>query len=138
MKVPWLAELLTDQLASNCLAIVNYERPASLTWKNQLRDRSHDPRIDQSRHHDQHEREENSGTKLFPYHDIFLLLDRVNQDENDIDELDADEGDNEPADAVDDEIAAEDYSRRRRTVFHSSQRERNQSDDNERVEDHAG
>src|ERR1700680_1895263 len=57
--------------------------------------------------------------------------------ENDIDELEADEGDDDAADAVDDQISAQYDPRWCRPILHTAQRERNQSDDDQRVEDHA-
>src|SRR3982074_3537924 len=95
--------------------------------EHQSRDRSYDAGIHETGNDDEDKREENGRTKLFRYH--VVSLDRANENEDDVDELDADEGHNEPTDAVDDEIPAQNYSRWSRTVFHSSQRQRNQRDD---------
>ena len=52
-----------------------------------------------------------------------------------VDELDADERSDDPADAVDCEIAAQDFAGGRGPIFHALERERDQRRDDQRVED---
>ena len=54
--------------------------------------------------------------------------------DDEIDELDADKRHDDAADAVDEEIALENCERAHRFVGHAAQRQRNQRDDDERVE----
>jgi hypothetical protein len=55
--------------------------------------------------------------------------------DDDINGLDADEGDNHAAEAVDQQVALEHGERADRLVGHAFERQRNQRDDDERVED---
>ncbi len=52
-----------------------------------------------------------------------------------VDGLDAKEGDEDASDAVDEQISLEDFRCTQRAEFYSTQGERNQQDDNNRVKD---
>src|SRR6202167_4379777 len=54
--------------------------------------------------------------------------------DHDVDSLDADEWNNHAAEAVNEKIAGQNCGRTDRTVRHAAQRQRNQRDDDQRVE----
>ena len=64
------------------------------------------------------------------------FLDSVDEGENDVDDLDSDERNDETAESVNEQVAAENVHRRRGAELHAAQRERDQEDDDDRVEDH--
>src|SRR5437867_12826213 len=55
---------------------------------------------------------------------------------DDVDRLDADEGDDDAADAVDEEVAPEQRVRAQRPTCDAAERQRDQRDDDHGVEDH--
>src|SRR5437588_10705686 len=59
----------------------------------------------------------------------------VDAGDDDVDGLDADEGDDHPSDAVDEQVAAEQSRGADGPVLDSLQRQRDQGDDDQRVED---
>ena len=61
-------------------------------------------------------------------------LDQVERDEREIDQLDPDERRDQAANAVNQHVPLKNLRRADRAVFHAAQRERNQRDDDERVE----
>src|SRR5450432_4657330 len=64
-------------------------------------------------------------------------LDEVQGNEEEIDDLDAHERHDETAESVDQQVPAENHGRRRGAILDAAQRERNERDDDERVENHA-
>src|SRR5215470_17836524 len=59
----------------------------------------------------------------------------VQRRDEDVDRLDPDEGDDDAADTVDQEISPQDRRRADGTELHAAERERDQGDDDQRVED---
>ena len=51
-----------------------------------------------------------------------------------VDRLDANERNDDAADAVDEQVALQDFGRAERAEFHAAQRQRNERDDDERIE----
>src|ERR1700678_2959995 len=62
----------------------------------------------------------------------------VKGDEDEIDELDEDEGDDDPAHSVDEHVAAQDGGRSGRSESHAAQGQRYQRHDHEGIEDDGG
>src|SRR5688572_25778501 len=74
----------------------------------------------------------------FPFAEVMrALLSGHPQDvvRQEIDQLDAGEGRDEPSEAVDEQIPAQDHDGGRGPELHTPQRQRDQRDDDERVED---
>src|SRR5262245_49729559 len=67
-----------------------------------------------------------------------LPLDEAEGREQHVDELDADERSNEPSDAVDEQVVAQEFAGAFGAVFHTADGERNQQDDDDGVEDGCG
>src|ERR1700736_6770176 len=65
----------------------------------------------------------------------FIKLNEVESGNDEIDELDSDERHDDPAKAVDEQVALENRERAHRFVGHAAQGQRNQRDDDERVKD---
>src|SRR5262249_51177847 len=66
----------------------------------------------------------------------FINLNEVKRRNDEIDQLDADERNDDTAQTVDQQIALQRGQCADRRVLHAAQRQRNQRDDDERVEDH--
>lgn len=62
-------------------------------------------------------------------------LSEVEADQDQVDQLDADEGHDQSADAVDQQVAAQDGGRTERPVGYALQGQRNQRNDDESVKD---
>ncbi len=65
---------------------------------------------------------------------IAMLLGETQRFDDDVDRLDADERNDDAADAIDQQVAGQNRGRAERTIRHAAQRERNQRDDDQRVE----
>ncbi len=66
---------------------------------------------------------------------VFMRLSEVESGDDDIDGLDANERNDDSADAIDEQVALQDFGRAERTEFHPLKRQRNKEDDDNRVED---
>src|SRR5690349_7767367 len=69
---------------------------------------------------------------------IFVSSDEAETGEDHVDDLDPDEGRDDAAEPVDEEVVAQQGRRADGTLADAPQRERDQRDDDERVEDHRG
>ena len=66
--------------------------------------------------------------------EFFHLLGQVKCGDDQVDQLDSDKRNDETAEAVDEQVALQDGERAHRFVSDAAQRQRNQRDDDERVE----
>src|SRR5271154_1997954 len=64
-----------------------------------------------------------------------LTSGEMQRGDHDVDGLDADERNNHAAETVDEKIAGQNRGRADRTILHTAQRERNQRDDDQRIEE---
>ena len=134
---PWkylsLVNSLADQLGADDLAVALDQAPLRLAGKDHLGNAGHRQRIDQSG--DEREREENDdGRTDFAQHDSFSSGEMQGGD-GEVDRLDADERDDHAAAAIDPEIAPQQRAGADRAIAHAFQRQRNERDDDQRVED---
>ena len=67
-----------------------------------------------------------------------VSLRQPNGGDEHVNELDADEWDDDAAESIDEEVALQQGSRGHRPVLHAAQSERDQRDDDQRVEDDRG
>src|ERR1700693_666861 len=67
-------------------------------------------------------------------HDCFHSLGQMQRNQREVDDFDADKRRNESANSVDEEIANQNLRCANGAIFNSGKRERNQHDDDERVE----
>ena len=66
---------------------------------------------------------------------IFITLSEMNGGDNHVDQFDSDERNDNSAKTVDEQIALKNLGRAERAELYTPERERNQRDDDERVED---
>src|SRR4029077_13007221 len=133
VKVLVAREQLADQLGADDLAVALDQAPLRLAGKDHLGNAGHRQRIDQSG--DEREGEENDyGGTDFAQHDVFSSGEMQGGD-REVDRLDADERDDHAAAAVDPQVAPQQWAGPDRAIAHAFERQRNERDDDQRVED---
>ena len=100
--------------------------------KERLRDSEDDKRIKSAANDGQDQGSEDCAANF--REECFHKLDEMERGDDEIDELDADERNDDAAEAIDEQIALENREGAHRLVGDAAQRQRNQRDDDERVE----
>ncbi len=100
--------------------------------KERLRNSEDDERIKSAADDRQNERRQDCAANFRK--EFFHKLGEVESSDDEIDELDADKRNDDAAEAVDEQVALQNRERAHRFVGNAAQRQRNQRDDDERVE----
>ncbi len=88
-------------------------------------------RIGEAGEDGEEDRQDDGGAKM----DWSMVSHQIEGGDDEVDQLDADERHDEPAEAVDEEVAAKQRGRADRAIGDAAQRQRDQRDDDQRVED---
>ena len=136
MEVSWRTEGLSDNSRSYNFSVRLNQLSISLVGEKNLRKAGNDQRIDNPEKHGSRYCHQYGNNQISPHHNS--PLGQPNPSDQHINQLDTQERDNDSAHTIDPEIAAEKRCCAHRAVFHAAQRQRNQGNNNYRVEDHRG
>jgi hypothetical protein len=126
---------MPDEARAHGLAVSNDQAPVRLAGKSRLGDARDEQRVGDPREERERERMPPARREVDRAWADLFRLGEMEDDEEHVDDLDADEGRDDAAEAVDDEVVAEQARGADRPVLDAAEGERNQGDDDERVED---
>src|SRR5262249_8926132 len=135
-EVFWITKVLADQFRAEDLPVLHDQTAVGLPGKRDLRNAGDHQWVN----HAYQDREDHGGDnrygKLLDEHKRSLFLDQVQHGQNHVDDLDPDERHDQPAHAVYEQVITQQRGRAYWAVAHAAQRQRDQEDDDQRVEDH--
>ncbi|MNX89401.1 hypothetical protein D3C86_1214150 [compost metagenome] len=126
-------EGLPDQLRTHHGTTFFYQAAICLKGEDRLRETCHAQGIGKAGDGGGGEDEHQCGTKLFKH--CLYSSGETERRNSEVNGLDADEGNDDAAEAIDDQIARQQRAGANRTIFNALQRQGDQRDDDERVED---
>ena len=113
--------------AAHGSVLIDDQTAVGFVAKERLRDSEDDERIKSAADDGQNQGGEDCAANFRK--EFFHKLDEVERGDDEIDELDADERNDDAAEAVDEQVALQNGERAHRFVGHAAQRQRNQRDD---------
>ena len=134
MEISVGGELLPDQRGTDHLAVLLDQASLRLIGKDRSGDAGHDQGIDKPGDHGERDDEHERGADFFQ-HDVSSSLGEVQGGDQDVDHLDADKGNDDAAEPIDQQIAPEQRTRADGPIGDALQGKRNERDDDQRIED---
>ena len=133
MKIFVGGESLREQLrTAHGPILIDNQTAIGFVAKERLRDSENDQRIKSAANDCQDQGGDDCAANFRK--ECFHKLNEMERGDDEIDELDADERNDDAAEAIDEQVALQNGERAHRFVGHAAQRQRNQRDDDERVE----
>jgi len=133
MKIRRPGESLPDDGRAHDFAVSNNQLTVRLVWKNQLRQSSHNEWIQQSEKDGCCNRHQDGDQKVLFHRELLCQARMCNQQ---VDQLDANKGNDHATETVYEQVVSQQCRRAHRTILHAAQRQRDQRNDDQRIENH--